>query len=149
MTRIATTARTMSCTDQRKTSTNLHNIDHAATNISLKTLPPDEQGMIKMSEQGATWDKNHTTKSGYSNDTGCDHCGMMNADFAHVTWRCPALDEARQNCINKFCPGLTADMLHPAMLYGIAPAMSPLHDRTFWGSIPNPDNEAINKVLGV
>ena len=93
LTRIATNARIISCTNQRKTSTMLHEIIQKATNVSLKSRTHDEQGIIKMVQQGATWDKEHTARSGYTEGTQCDHCGEQGADFAHVAWRRPALHD--------------------------------------------------------
>ena len=72
-TRVANNARALSCKDQRKISRQLHSIDQRATNACLKNRPNDEQGMIKMVQQGATWDKKHTAKSGYSTSSKCDH----------------------------------------------------------------------------
>ena len=40
-------------------------------------------------------------------------------------------------------------MLHPAILYEIAPALSPVYNRTFWGSELQNTGDNIKKVLGV
>ena len=103
-----------------------------------------------MVQQGATWDKKHTARSGYSKGTACDHCGQDDADFAHVSWHCPALHDVRQKAIVKFCPGLKPEMLHPAMLYGIAPAMSPLHYCINWGTtLDHVQDDNIKRCLGI
>ena len=55
--RIARQARTKACTDCRKSSRNLVDLDIAATTCTYKKLTSDEIGIVKMVQQGATWDK--------------------------------------------------------------------------------------------
>ena len=52
---------------------------------STKLLGVEEQGMSRMVQQVATWDKKHTTKRGHTTTTACDHCGEEDADVAHVS----------------------------------------------------------------
>ena len=83
----------------RKTSTNLHNIDKLATNISIRKLQQDSCGILRMIQQGATWDRSLTAKFGYHGTTQCEHCGLLNADYAHITWFCPSLEPQRKALI--------------------------------------------------
>ena len=147
--RIAAQARTLSHTDQRKLSTNLFDIDRIATNASGKQHPRAEVGLLKVVQQGASWDKKHTAKAGTTTTTVCDLCGHAECDIVHIIWKCPALEPERTAIIHQLLPGLQIEFLHNAMFYGIAPAMAPFHCLSFWGSNISQANEATQKHLGV
>ena len=104
--RIATQARTLAHTDQRRLTTNLYDIDRVATNSSRKKHPKAELGLLRLVQQGATWDKMHNHKSGNTTTTTCDGCGHINADIVHVIWHCPALEEVGAVILQELLPGI-------------------------------------------
>ena len=63
LTRIAVDARTRSHTDQRKSTMQLYAIDRLATKISHKKNPRDELGLLRLVQQGGTWDRTHTQRA--------------------------------------------------------------------------------------
>ena len=74
---IATSARTRASQGKRKLNENLYEIDKLATNVSNKRLPRDERGILRLIQQGAAWDRVMTSKTGYTHDDKCPHCGMI------------------------------------------------------------------------
>ena len=100
-----------------------------------------------MIQQGATWDKALIAKLGVSEQVGCDHCGAPRVTFDHL-WDCPALQAERDQAINEHLPGLHVDALHPAIRFGIAPAMSVSHNHSFWGSTVDGLSDAFKTLTG-
>ena len=93
--------------------------------------------------------RNQSAAYGFHDENKCQHCGEPKATFAHVLWTCPSLQTQREECLNKLLPGINASMLHPAMLFGIAPSMTATHDTTFWGRSANDLFGRTKKLLGV
>ena len=91
----------------------------------------ENQGILKLIQQGAAWARVMTNRTGYTQDDKCPHCGVLHATFILVIWFCRKLAEKRKEYMDRIVPGLTPDMLHDAMLYGIAPIMKPFHNLTF------------------
>ena len=65
-----------------------------------------------------------------------------------MIWHCPCMQTERQQLIDDFAPGLNIDALHPALKHGIAPAMSPHHNLTFWGAHVDQENDITKTTLG-
>ena len=95
-TRIATTARTQANTNNRKTATHLHDIDHRATNSSAKIMEKGDLGLLKMVQQGAAWDTHIAVRTGFVTEHTCPLCGSEDADITHIIWWCPCLAEKRR-----------------------------------------------------
>ena len=132
--RIAADARTSANANVRKISTHLHTIDHLATTATYVHLPPDHAGVLRMIQQGATWDASLVAKAQGQEQVLCEHCGASNVTFRHTIWDCPSLQEARDAALSQHIPGIDTNQVHPSVLFGIAPAMNCNHNRTLWGS---------------
>ena len=117
--------------NKRKITTDLFCIDAAATNASANKFAKDDLGLLKLVQQGATWDKTLTIHTGTSKNSDCEHCGAPKADNEHTVWCCPALEEARSKLMAQHLPGVSVDMLHKAVRHGIAPATAATCDTTF------------------
>ena len=87
-----------------------------------------------MVQQGASLDRCMTSKYGFHNTNRCEHCGAENVCIEHVVWTCPPLQREREKTVNSICPQMCVQALPASTRYGIAPALSPLWDHTFWGA---------------
>ena len=133
ITRIATSARTQAQQDKRTSNTHLHSIDHMALNKALKIMPPDEAGLLRLITQCASRDNILVSKTGWCETDVCEWCGSVHADITHILRFCPHFSTRRPALIAHHCPGLDANYLSPAMLFGIPPSMAPFPDMAFWG----------------
>ena len=99
MARIARQARTKENADRRKTSEKIDDIDVAATTSSFRPLCKEEAGILRMVQQGSTWDRKQVAAANISADTVFEHCGQVGADFGHIVWSCDKLCEERNKLL--------------------------------------------------
>ena len=84
-------------------------------------MPSDDLGILRLIQQGATWDKATVKNFAQEANLVCDNCGALNPDFNHVSWTCSGLDEQRRVLSDQLLPGLDHCCLPPSLLSGVAP----------------------------
>ena len=69
---------------------------------SSRKMPSDELGLLRLLQQGATWDRVLTASFGHHGTDACEHCGALSAGIVHIVWFCPKLSpRAPPSCL---CP---------------------------------------------
>ena len=58
----------------------------------------------------------------------------MHATIIHIIWFCEKLADFRKTYLGKIGEGISPEMLHGAMVYGIAPILKPFAHLSIWGS---------------
>ena len=109
--RIAANARTKANANSRKICTHLHHIDHRITTASYQHLDKDHAGIVRMIQQGATWDPSMAAKAQGDDQGTCEHCGAPHVTSKHISWDCPRLQDERCVAIAEHLPGLNIENL--------------------------------------
>ena len=75
---------------------------------------------------------------------------MDNGDMEHMIWQCAALGCEREKVFrDNVSTEELANALHPALRHWFAPAMAPLLERSFWGSLCEGLHGNTKRILGI
>lgn len=126
--------RTLAVADARGNAKNLVNIDQEATLGIPKSLDFDDIIHLKAFQNGGAWCTDDLHRLGRADDSICGLCGYGPEGKDQVAWFCkhPAVIESRANAHTLFV-GIDPCILPFAVRQGVAPAMPPLRDATYWG----------------
>lgn len=94
----------------------------------------DEQkkNFLVVHQTAPTCGKQVFSAIGHTSDSICDICGEEGHSMIHAAWCCQALKHKRSEA-DEDIANIPLHIIPQAILYGIAPAMSPHHELTYWG----------------
>ena len=140
--------RTKDQKNRREETSNLEEIDKTTTMKFSKKLVDTDANLLRVILTGSTWTKDKFVHTGQASSSICELCNEdLTHDATHMFWECKTFE-----CIRKeVAPNVNKIPLHALpkpLRIGIAPALQPDPQCSYWGSSTKHLDEGIAKLIG-